>query len=349
MRRKDIGLVVVDEGSKFRNAKTDRFRGLERVCSKPDMRVWWLTATPTPSGPDNAWAQCRIINPTAVPRFYGAFRAETMIEVAANIWKPRAGAEAIVHRAMQPAIRFAKADCLDLPPMVTVDLSCSLSDEQALAYKQMSTAMQIADAAAVEQGGVVTAVNAADRVNKLRQIMLGSCKSSATDYISFDYTPRYNVLLEAIEMAQAKVIIIVPFKGILRDLTERLSKKYSCAMINGDVSIGRRNALIKAFKEEENPRILLAHPECMSHGLNLTEADTLIFFGPMYGNDAYRQVIERYNRPPQTRRMTMVRIGCGPIEWAIYKALDGDESQQQMILSLYKSVIGTKSQTGIAA
>lgn len=337
--RRDIDQIVVDEGGDFRNAKTDKYRCLEQIVAPPWRGLWWLTGTPCPKGPDNAWAQVRLVNPAAVPRFFGSFRAQVMMEVNEHIWKPKAGHQDIVFKAMQPAIRFAKNECLDLPPMVTEDWACTMSAEQQRAFTQMANAMAVADKALADAGQSITAVNAADRINKLRQIMVGSVKTGQGAYVTYDYSPRFKVLLEAIEQASAKVIVIAPFKGIIQDLQGRLARHHSVAMVNGDVSYSKRNKIFADFKDNADPHVLLCHPEVMSHGLNLTEADTLVMFGPIYSNDVYRQVIERINRPPQDKKMTTIRIGCNAIEWAIYKALDTDEAQQRLILNLYRSVV----------
>src|ERR1035437_1531104 len=68
-KRKDINLVIVDEGGMFRDATTDKFKALERAL-RPDQRVWWLTGTPVPNAPTDAWAQARIVNPTRVPQSF---------------------------------------------------------------------------------------------------------------------------------------------------------------------------------------------------------------------------------------------------------------------------------------
>jgi hypothetical protein len=53
-------------------------------------------------------------------------------------------------------------------------------------------------------------------------------------------------------------------------------------------------------------------------------------------------VIERFNRPGQTRKMTVIRMGAQaiPLEWSIYKNLDGKQSGQMDILDLYPLVPG---------
>jgi ERCC4-related helicase len=93
------------------------------------------------------------------------------------------------------------------------------------------------------------------------------------------------------------------------------------------------------FKFSPNPRVLLCHPKVMAHGLNLTEADMMIFYAPIYSNDEFRQVIERFNRTGQTRNMTVVRIGAHPLEWDIYKMVDGRKQTQQQLLDLYVDTV----------
>jgi hypothetical protein len=50
-------------------------------------------------------------------------------------------------------------------------------------------------------------------------------------------------------------------------------------------------------------------------------------------------VNERFNRAGQTRKMTIVRIGCHPLEWAIYRLTDTRKEAQNSILDLYDNVL----------
>jgi ERCC4-related helicase len=77
----------------------------------------------------------------------------------------------------------------------------------------------------------------------------------------------------------------------------------------------------------------------MAHGLNLTEADMLIFYAPIFSNDEAMQVIERFNRPGQTRKMTVIRMAAHKLEWDIYKMLDGRQQDQASILDLYEHIV----------
>jgi SNF2 family DNA or RNA helicase len=109
-------------------------------------------------------------------------------------------------------------------------------------------------------------------------------------------------------------------------------------VLNGDVPVRERDRIINEFKLQDDPHILLCHPKVMAHGLNLTEADMLIFYAPIYSNDEYQQVNERFNRAGQKNKMTIVRIGSHPLEWEIYRLLANRQSTQNSILDLYKVV-----------
>lgn len=339
--RKDIQLIVVDEGSFFRNEKTDIYKALE-ACIQPWHRIWWLTGAPTPNYPTDAYSQAKIINPTSVPKFFGTFKRETMHQVSQYRWVPKAGAKGMVYKALQPAVRFRKEDCVDLPPVVTVPFQTKMSAEQAKYYKEMASQMRMA----FEMGEQITAVNAADKINKLRQILCGCVKDTKTgDYFPLDFSPRFDTLREVIESAEAKVLIIVPFKGILDPLAHEMHKlakkdaRYTTEIVNGDVSPGMRDKIFLRFKKQQEPHTLLCHPRVMAHGLNLTEADVCCFYAPIYSNDEYGQVIERYNRMGQKFKMTLARIGAHPMEWQIYRMLDNRRQDQEAILNLFKTAI----------
>lgn len=332
--RRDIDLIVVDEASEYRNGRTSRYEVLQKLIA-PTQRLWLMTATPCPNAPTDAWALARLVSPERVPKYFGAFQRATMMQVSQYKWVPRPEAYVTAFDAMQPAVRYRKADCLDLPPVVTEERSCALTQEQQEAYNTMK-AQFVMDSAA----GTITAVNAADKITKLRQILCGVVRHPDTgEYTELPHAPRVNVLLECIAEAAAKVIVVVPFKGIIAALERDVSPHYSCAVLNGDVGRKQRNEIITAFKHAPDPRVLLCHPRVMAHGLNLTEADTLVFYGPIYSNDEAMQVVERFNRPGQTRKMTVIRIGALGLEWSIYGMLDGKRMTQDSILDLYRQEI----------
>ena len=339
-RRPDIDLVIVDEAGMYRNASSGKYKALAGIiANRPDMRLWLMTGTPCPNAPTDAWALARLVSPERVPKFAGAFQRDTMMKVTQFKWVPKIDAFEKAYEAMQPAIRFRKKDCISLPPVTTQNHSAQISPAQASAVKQLKEHMVTASASGVK----ITAANAADQINKIRQVLCGALKDPATGhYHPLPHPGRLKALLDAIESASAKVLVVVPFKGIIRLLQPEVEKAgYSCAVVNGDVSMSKRSEIFKAFKTQKDPHVLLCHPAVMAHGLNLTEADVLIFYAPIYSNDEVEQVNERFNRAGQTRSMTIVRIGAHPIEWQIYKTTDTRKAAQNSILELYQNFVLT--------
>lgn len=331
--RSDIDLVIADECDIYRNAGTDLYDTFAAVVDK--RRVWLMGGTPFPNAPTDAWALARIVNKAKVPQYFSQWRRQTMFQITQYKWLPRKDSYETAFNACQPAIRFKKEDCLSLPPMVIVKRQADMSKEQEAAFRDMKN-----KAVLEAKTHAITAVNAADKINKLRQILCGVVKRPEVDtYVEIDHQPRMDTLLEAIQQSATKVIVVVPFKGIIGALERDLRQPYTVEVINGDVTRIARTEIIQRFKKEPDPHVLLCHPKVMSHGLNLAEAATLIFYAPIYSTVEYLQVQDRIARPGQQNSMTIVRIACHHLEWEIYRILDERSATQENILSLYKHEI----------
>lgn len=331
-KRDDIDLIVIDEAGMFRNWRSQKYKALHTLVHKTrrDLRLWLLTGTPCPNDPTDAWALARLVSPDRVPSVFGHFQRDVMLKVSQFKWVPKADAVRKAYDAMQPAIRFRKRDCIDLPPVTTRTIGVPLTDEQRAAVNEMRKEM----VTTLDSGVQITAANAADKINKLRQILCGAVKVNDA-YIKIDHRPRLAYLLETIDSASSKVIVVVPFKGIIRMLEPGVAKYFSCAIVNGDVPANKRADIFYRFKTEKDPHVLLCHPAVMAHGLNLTEADMLIYYAPIFSADEVAQVNERFNRAGQTRNMTITRMSGHPVEAEIYRQADTRQQQQTSILDLY--------------
>jgi len=123
-------LVIVDEANAIKSVQTDRWKCLSELI-KPGVRLWMMTGAPASQSPLDAYGLAKLVNPDAVPRFFGAFRDRVMIKMSQYRWIPRQDAQSIVHQVLQPAIRFTKAECLDLPDMLYYTREVPLTPQQA--------------------------------------------------------------------------------------------------------------------------------------------------------------------------------------------------------------------------
>lgn len=334
--RDDIDLVIVDEIAMFRNAGTERWKILNNICNKQThRRVWGLTGAPTPHEPTDAWAQCRIVVPASadVPKYFGKFRDIVMKQLTQFKWVPRADAVDTVKHIMQPSVRFALDDCIDLPEQTFTTRDVEMTKEQKEAYKNML------DKLIMEyQGGEVLAVNEAVKANKLVQIACGVAYGKDGEYIHIPNKPRIDVLKELIEESEGKVLVFVPLTGVLENLIDELKNDWDVAAVHGATSKHERDQIFGDFQKTDRIRVIVANPSTMSHGLTLTAATTIIWYAPIHSNDIYLQANARVRRPGQTRTTVIAHIAGSDIERRIYKRLQAKEKLQGSLLELMRGI-----------
>lgn len=329
--RTDIDVVVVDEIASFRNASTERWKSLNRICSGK-ARVWGLTGTPTPNAPTDAWAQCRLICPDNVPKYFGAFRDMTMRQLSQFKWVAKQEATDIVARVMQPSIRFSRDDCIDLPPCTFMTRQIELSVEQKKAYREMLTTLY-----AEFQAGEVQAVNEAVKLSKLVQIASGVVYGKDGTPLAIPAPARVNEVLDVIEQAGSKVIVFVPFKGAMAYVVKELSKHHTVECINGDTSKSARDDIFRRFQYEKTPRVLVAQPNCMSHGLTLTAANTIVWYAPITSAEIYSQANARVTRPGQKLHQLVVNVEGSPVERKLFDRLKQKQTAEGLLLDIIKN------------
>ena len=327
-KRDDISVVVPDELAVYRNKSTDRWKALRKLVPHPNRICWGLTGTPTPTAPTDAWAQCLLINPDNVPAYMGVFKSMTMRQLSQFKWIPKPEATAIVAAAMQPSIRFKREDCIDLPPVTYETRSVEMTKDQKDAYKGMLTKLYTEI-----NGTEVTAVNEAVKMMKLVQIVCGAVYSGDGETAFVPATSRLALTDEIIQEAGSKVIVFVPFTGALLAVAEYLRHKgHTVEIINGAVSKTARDQIFREFQHEENPRVIVAQPSAMSHGLTLTAASVIVWFAPPNSLETYEQACARITRPGQKLNQLIVNVEGSPVERKIYERLLNRGKMQGLLL-----------------
>ena len=327
-------LIVVDEASAYKNAQTVRWKDL-RDLTKVIRGLWMLTGTPAAQAPTDAYGLAKLVNPHGIPMFYGQFRDQVMAKVSEYRWIPRPESKHIVHKALQPAIRFEKKQCLDLPPVTFAERDAPLSPQQLKYYNVLKKQMLIE-----ADGEEISAVNAAVKLNKLLQISGGAVYTDTGEVLEFDVSGRLNVVQEVIDETSNKVLVFVPFTHTIELLEKNLVKHgITCEVINGDVPVNRRSELVKQFQDGVHPKVLIIQPQAASHGLTLTAADTIIWYAPCSSVETYLQANARIDRPGQVNPMTIVHITGSPIETKMYAHLRGNIAHHTKIIDLYKQEI----------
>jgi len=331
IKKANYDLIVIDECNAYKSHTTVRWKTLNKILND-DTRVWMMTGTPASQSPMDAFGLGKIISPDRLPRLSSAWRDKVMYQVSRFKWLPRPTSKDLVFKALQPAIRFAKDQCLDLPDVMYQTRVVPLTPQVEKFYKELKTQMIIAT-----EGESVTAVNAAAGINKLLQISGGAVYTDEKEVIRFDISPRLNALMEVLEETDHKVLLFVPYRHTIEFVAEYLTdKNISNDVIYGAVTANDRAHIINKFQTQDEPRVLVIQPQSASHGVTLTKADTVVFWSPVMSVEVYLQCIARIDRVGQKNKMTVVHLQGSDVEKRMYAMLQGKVDQHTKLVDLYR-------------
>ena len=331
----DFDLIVVDEANAYKSTSTVRWKVLAKLV-QPHTRLWMLTGTPASQSPLDAFGLARLVSPDKIPKYATAWRDKVMSQVTRFKWVPKPTSKTDVFKALQPAIRFSKADCLDLPEVLYQTRDIPLTPQAQKYYARIRDDMLVQAA-----GEQISAVNAAARLSKLLQISGGAVYSDGKEVVEFDVSPRLKALDEVLDETENKVIVFVPFTHTIELVARHLTENgISNEIINGAVSAAGRGQIVNKFQSSPTPRVLVIQPQAASHGVTLTAADTIVFWSPVMSVETYLQCIARIDRVGQKNRMTVVHLQGSDVEKRMYKMLQGKVDSHEQLIDLYKLELG---------
>jgi SNF2 family DNA or RNA helicase len=259
-----------------------------------------------------------------------------MHQISRFKWIPKPTAKDAVYSALQPAIRFEKAQCLDLPEVVYQTREIPLTSQVRKYYAELKNELLIEAA-----GENISAVNAAAKLSKLLQISGGAVYTDTKEVVEFDVSPRLNALMEVLEETIHKVIVFVPYTHTIELVSKHLSSQGVInEVINGAVAARERSEIINRFQTQVNPRVLVIQPQAASHGVTLTAADTVVFWSPVMSVETYLQCIARIDRVGQKNSMTVVHLQGSEVERKVYQMLQGKVNMHESLVELYTQELG---------
>lgn len=329
--REEIDLVIVDEFTAYKEWSSLRTKVMARLAeAKP--YLWMMSGTPASNSPLNAYAPARVLG-SITNESERSFKARTMRQISTFKWLPLASAAETVRKVLSPAVRFARDECIELPPCTVETRDVEMSPTQEKAYKELKRDLQVNIGR-----GTVTALNEVGLRIKLLQIASGAVYGPDHEVHKTDAAPRIKVLKEVIDEAAAKILVFVPFTSCVHMLTGVLKEEYgetAVEKIYGAVSRTKRAEILRRFTDDPDLKIIVSDPGCVSHGINeMVAADVTVWWGPTDDNERYEQANKRMDRPGQTRKTLIVQLASSPLEREIFRRLTAKQSMQGAILKL---------------
>jgi SNF2 family DNA or RNA helicase len=338
--------LCIDELTKFKNARSKRFKALYPFASACARR-WGLTGTPAPNGLEDLFGQTKMLDDgNALGRYITRFRDKYFVPgFDGYSFKPRQGAEeAIQERLKDLALRMKAEDYLELPPLVDDVRHIQLDTKARKQYDQMKKEM-VADL----DGGTIAADNVAATYSKLKQMAGGAVYRIDKDgnrTWEYIHDAKLDALEELVEELQGKPLLVAyEFNHELERILERFG---DIPYLGKGTTDAQAVQIEKDWNENKIP-ILPVHPASTGHGLNLQKgsASHICWFNPTWDFELYDQLIRRLYRQGSKADTIFNHILAveNSIDFLVINAVKEKDTTQARLVQGLGEELGVTSET----
>lgn len=263
--------IIIDEATTFKNHTSERFKSLLKIIKKyPPSHFYLMTGTPTPNSPTDCFGLLKLFKPKEYTSF-NRFRDLVEREIRAFTWIPLPDAYDTVHKHLQPAICFKTQKVINIANTEYYFEEFKMNQQQEKLFKQMKKEFMVL----MENGETISSANAAIKLNKLLQIIGGSLINEDQETITFDVSNKLEKLKEILtNKVNNKAIIFCSHKAQIKIISDFLKTDF--AIITGDVNQKDRDLIFKTFQNTDKIKYLIAMPQCMAHGITLTDRKSVV-------------------------------------------------------------------------
>lgn len=336
-------MVVVDESSSFKSAKSARFKALRRVIPLVP-RVIILTGTPAPNSLLELWPQLYLLDQgerlgTTLTGFREKFftvnphKAHAKYEVRKEREDDLIGEgyyeKKIYNKISDICISMKAEDYLQLPKRVDMITRVHLPDAVMAAYLEFEKT-KVLEMLNTEE--TISAINAGALSTKLLQFAGGAVYREDKTYYE-THTEKLDALEERIEAANGKpVLVAYNYRHELERIMHRLRAYKPVEFNNAN--------LVKPWNEGKI-QVLLGHPQSMAHGLNMQDGGHLVeWYSNTWSSESYLQLIARLDRQGQQFPVINNRsVAVGTIDEDVIASLDSKITVQNALMKAVKARI----------
>jgi len=344
LEAKELRAVILDEAQHIKNPGSQTAQAAFALRAH---ERWILTGTPIENHLGELWSLFHFL----MPGFLG-----TSADFHSRFREPIARGEREAMGKLQARVRpfllrRTKAQVLtELPPRIEQVERVPMTDPQRQLYEEHLRAAR-AEAEVGESPKARFQLLAA--LTRLRQIcchpklvVKGKKTTSAGAESSELTSGKFELLLELLDECfeeEHRVLLYSQFTSMLDVIEERLEEK-GIARCRLDGSTRDRRGVVNRFATDASIPVFLISLKAGGHGLNLTQADTVILYDPWWNPAAEEQAAARAHRMGQTLPVHVHRlITAGTVE---EKILDLQATKRDLAESVVRSeeeALGTLS------
>lgn len=269
-------VLIADEAQNAKNRKSGRYEGVSALSKAPGCKFRWvLTGTAMRNRPADMWAIFDIAQPGSMGSFFQYAKRYCDARQGDFGWDYSGSSheDELADRLTLVSHRVTRADAgVYLPPSERKTILCSMSKETAAAYR----AQEQANAGAIKRA-LAAADPSAASMHVLKQLAAATSSAkvpAAVERIKFHCEER-----------QVKALVFATFHDSLKSLWEVLEPDTGaegpvgvpvyCA--GGWMLPDKRRKIIEQWKVCKGPAVLLANTLSSGIGIDLSDADVLLF------------------------------------------------------------------------
>jgi len=324
--------MVVDEAHMIKNHSAVRSKACVSLGRKAEYR-FIMTGTPVANGPMDVFMQFEFLDPNIIGiGDYYSFRNRYAVMGGFE------GKEIVGYQNLDELIELIspfifqvrKSEVLtELPPKVFTVREVQMTDEQKRLYRQISK-----EDKAVSGDRGVTVKSVLERMLRLQEICGGviTYERNPDLYNPNKYehcrvsgkNPKVEELKAIMEETDGAVIIWCRFLEEIAMVSESLRETYgrrSVVEIHGEIGEQQRDDNVQAFQRGE-ARFLVGNAATGGVGLNMTRAETVVYFSNSFSFTDRDQSEDRAHRIGQTKSVTYIDLVCeGSVDEVVLDAL----------------------------
>lgn len=269
-------LIICDEAHKLRKKTSLIHKGLKKI-SPLSKRFWALTGTPIEKNTDDLISLMQIVTPNI---FNSSTRKLSPLAIKGLVRKN--------------VLRRLKSDVLnDIGDLSQKTFYLELEEIQQNEYDKIKKKMLL---------------SAGDDTLKYFNNLRGICDEFNGSSVKYTFAMD---LIEKIKYKNEKVIIFSYKLNSLETMHEMIQKEFgvnSSLIYEGKMDLEERNNAINSFKCGLEPFALLCSGKIAGEGLNLTEANNVIFLNEWWNPSSNNQARDRVHRIGQDKAVSIYNL-----------------------------------------
>lgn len=322
--------VVIDESSSFKAQSSRRWKAM-RQARRYVKRLYELTATPSPNGLHDLWAQIYLMDKGArlgaTEKDFHQRWFNYVQNGPSRILTPKDHAEAEIHQILSDIVSSMKAeDYLDMPDLILNRVECDLDHSTMQKYKRFEKEMIIQ----LESLTEIEVDSAGALCGKLLQFANGALYTDSLKNWELVHDEKIEALKEIIEAHEGyPVMVAYNFKSDL----QRIKRALPHAVVMDD------NIETQERWNAGKIPILLTHPASSGHGLNLQGGSHIIvWFGLTWSLELYQQLNGRLYRQGQKSETVIIHhiLSRGTVDERVMRVLATKDATQKALLDAVK-------------